>query len=164
MLTKGKKEDLLELDKLAVLVINDMKKSLIPQWELSYPRFNDFEKDVLSNSIYLYKMNGIIVGTCTVKPEDDPAYKTIDSWMKNNSLVIHRMLVHPEFRNAGIAKAFIDNAISLCKSGKYESIKIDTHLENYKMRNFLTKNGFIELEYITVMDRLAFELLLEGKE
>jgi len=35
MLTKGKKEDLLELDKLAVLVINDMKKSLIPQWELS---------------------------------------------------------------------------------------------------------------------------------
>jgi GNAT superfamily N-acetyltransferase len=161
MLTKGTKEDLLDIDKLAVLVINDMKKSLRPQWEIDYPRFNDFEKDVLSNSIYVYKIDGLIVGTCTVKPEDDPPYKTIDSWIKNNSIVIHRMLVHPLYRNRGIAIAFIDNAIKLCKNGKYESIKIDTHLENYKMRNFLKKNGFIELDYLETIDRLAYELVVE---
>jgi GNAT superfamily N-acetyltransferase len=161
MLTKGKNKDLLEIDKLAVLVINDMKKSLIPQWELSYPRFKDFEKDVLNESIYLYKIDGIIVGSCTILPENDPPYKTIDSWMKDKSLVIHRMLVHPLYRNEGIAKAFIDNAILLCKKEKYESIKIDTHLENYKMRNFLKKNGFIELDYLETIDRIAYELVVE---
>lgn len=163
MLTRGTKEDLMELDKLAVLVINDMKKSLIPQWELDYPRFKDFEKDVFSKSIYVYKIDGVIVGSCTVKPENDPPYKTIDSWIKDNSLVIHRMLVHPLYRNKSIAKAFIENAVMLCKKDKYESIKIDTHLKNYKMRNFLKKNGFIELDYLETIDRLAYELVVEDE-
>lgn len=161
MLTNGKKEDLKELDELAVLVINDMKKSLIPQWELNYPRLNNFKIDVMNKSIYIFKEHGKIVGSCTVLPENDPPYKTIDSWIKNNSLVIHRMLVHPDYRKSGIAKAFIDNAIMLCKTQNYESIKIDTHLENYKMRNFLKKNGFIELDYLETIDRIAYELVME---
>ena len=161
MLTNGTNEDLIELDELAVLVIKDMKKSLIPQWEFNYPRLKNFESDVLSNSIYIYKDNGKIVGTCTILPENDPPYKTIDTWIKNNSLVIHRILVHPDYRKLGVAKAFIDKAIMLCKKGGYESIKIDTHLENYKMRNFLKKNGFIELDYLETIDRLAYELVVE---
>ena len=71
------------------------------------------------------------------------------------------MLGHPEYRKLGIAKVFIDNAIMLCKKGNYESIKIDTHLENYKMRNFLKKNGFVELDYLETIDRLAYEYVLE---
>ncbi len=71
------------------------------------------------------------------------------------------MLVHPNYRKLGIAKVFIDNAVMLCKQGKYESIKTDTHLENYKMRNFLKKNGFIELDYLETIDRLAYELVVE---
>ena len=161
MLTNGTLEDLNELDELAVLVINDMKKSLIPQWELDYPRYNNFLGDVKTKSLYLFKVNGKIVGSCTVLPENDPPYKTIDSWIKNKSLVIHRMLVHPSYRKEGIAKVFIDNAIKLCKERKYESIKTDTHLENYKMRNFLKKNGFIELDYLETIDRLAYEFVVE---
>ena len=161
MLTKGQKDDLTELDELAVLVINDMKKSLIPQWELNYPRLKNFEKDVLDESIYVYKVNGKIVGSCTVLPENDPPYKTIDSWIKTKSLVIHRMLVHPDYRKIGIAKVFIDKTIDLCKKGKYDSIKTDTHLENYKMRKFLKKNDFVELDYLESIDRLAYELVVE---
>ena len=161
MLTNGTYKDLNELDELAVLVINGMKKSLIPQWELDYPRYKNFFSDVETKSLYLYKDNGKIVGSCTVLRENDPPYKTIDSWIKNKSLVIHRMLVHPDYQNKGIAKVFINNAIKLCKQGNYESIKTDTHLENYKMRNFLKKNGFIELDYLETIDRLAYELVVE---
>ena len=161
MLTNGTYKDLNELDELAVLVINGMKKSLIPQWELDYPRYKNFFGDVETKSLYLYKDNGKIVGSCTVLRENDPPYKTIDSWIKNKSLVIHRMLVHPDYQNKGIAKVFINNAIKLCKQGNYESIKTDTHLENYKMRNFLKKNGFIELDYLETIDRLAYELVVE---
>lgn len=161
MLTNGTLEDLNELDELAVIVINDMKKSLIPQWELDYPRYDNFLGDVKTKSLYLYKVNGKIVGSCTVLPENDPPYKTINSWIKNKSLVIHRMLVHPDYRKEGIAKILIDNVIKLCKDRNYESIKIDTHLENYKMRNFLKKNGFIELDYLSTIDRLAYEYVVE---
>jgi len=164
MLTKATFGDLKEIDKLAVLVINDMKESGIPQWDTSYPRYDHYYKDIQSDGLIKYVVNGEILGVMTILPEDDPPYKTIDSWLREKSIVLHRILVHPLHRKKGIAKIFLDYAIDYGISNHYESIKIDTHLESYKMRNFLTKNGFIELEYITVMDRLAFELLLEGKE
>ena len=71
------------------------------------------------------------------------------------------MLVHPIARKKGIASKLLNKVIEIGKLGNYESIKIDTHIENYKMRKFLKKNGFIELEYLEIIDRLAYEKVLE---
>lgn len=164
MILKGTKEDLQELDDLAVLVINEMQNSSIPQWKIDYPRYKHFSNDIEQEALYLFKENNEILGTCTILPENDPPYKTISSWIKEKSLVIHRILVHPLHRNKGIADKFISLAVELCKQGNYESIKIDTHLDNYRMRNFLKRKGFIELEYIQVMDRIAYEFVLEDNK
>ena len=161
MLLLATYKDLDEIDSLAKLVINDMEISNIPQWKTGYPAFSHFEKDVEDNALYIYKEENVILGTITVLPENDPPYETINSWIKEKSIVIHRMLVHPNARNKGIAKILLDKAIEVGKNGNYESIKIDTHIKNYKMRNFLKKNGFIELEYLEVIDRLAYEFVLE---
>ncbi|MCK5388581.1 MAG: GNAT family N-acetyltransferase [Candidatus Izimaplasma sp.] len=161
MLTRARYNDLNELDKLVVLVINDMESSNIPQWSIGYPSSAHFKKDIEDSAIYIYKEENVILGSITVLPENDPPYKTINSWIKEKSIVIHRMLVHPNARNKGIAYKLLEKAIEIGKKDKYESIKIDTHLENYKMRNFLKKNGFVELEYLETIDRLAYELVLE---
>ena len=76
-------------------------------------------------------------------------------------MVIHRVLVDPTVQKKGIAKQLLDFAKVQAMRQGFESIKIDTHLENYKMRNFLQKNGFIEGDYIEVMDRIAYEFILE---
>ena len=161
MLLLATYKDLLEIDNLAELVISDMEKANIPQWKKGYPAFDDFKKDIDNSALYIYQEDNAILGTITILPENDPPYKTINSWLKEKSIVIHRMLVHPDFRNKGIAKILLDEAIHNALSNHYESIKIDTHLENYKMRSFLKKNGFIELEYLKVIDRLAYEKVLE---
>ena len=152
---------LFEVDELAEKVIAHMKQSKIPQWELSYPRYEHFEKDVLNNALILYKEDGKIVGCMAILPENDPPYRTISSWKKEYSIAIHRVLVNPEIQNKGVAKQMFNFAKQYGKHNGYESIKIDTHLENYKMRNFLQKNGFIEGDYIEVMDRIAYECILE---
>lgn len=161
MLTKATLSDLKEIDKLAVLVIEDMQQSLIPQWNLTYPRLEHYQEDIQKNACILYKEDNVILGVMSVLPENDPPYKTIDAWLKEKSIVLHRILVHPLHRKKGIAKIFMDYAIEYGKKNQYESIKIDTHLENYKMKNFLLKNGFTPLVYIEVMDRFAYELILE---
>ena len=61
----------------------------------------------------------------------------------------------------GIASKMMKYAIDQARLDGYDSVKIDTHLENYKMRSFLEKNNFIVGDYIEVMDRIAYELLLE---
>ena len=161
MLQLAKLDDIEAIDELALCVIQHMIDSEIPQWTLAYPRKEHFIPDIMEQSCYIYKVDGKILGSCTILPENDPPYRTIHSWIKDHSLVMHRVLVHPEHQKQGIAKMFIDQAIQLAKASGYESIKIDTHLENYKMRRFLQKNGFIELEYLTVIDRMAYELVLE---
>ncbi len=161
MLVKGKYVDLEELDKLALLVIEDMAKSNIPQWSKGYPASTHFKKDIDDSALFVYKEDGVILGSITILPENDPPYKTINSWLKEKSVVIHRMLVHPIARKKGIASKLLNKVIEIGKLGNYESIKIDTHIENYKMRKFLKKNGFIELEYLEIIDRLAYEKVLE---
>jgi len=112
-------------------------------------------------SLYVFKEDNNVLGSITVLPEDDLPYETIDSWIKDKSIVIHRMLVSPSARNKGIASKLLNKAIEIGLKGDFESIKIDTHLENYKMRNFLKKNGFIELDYLETIDRIAYEKVLE---
>ena len=161
MLLLATHKDLVEIVKLADLVVNDMEIANIPQWKKGYPADIHFERDILKKSLYIYKEDNTILGVITILPENDPAYLTISSWLKDKSVVIHRMLVHPNYRNKGIAQKLLDKAVNLGNDNKYESIKIDTHIENYKMRKFLKKNGFIELEYLEVIDRLAYEKVLE---
>lgn len=161
MIRKASLLELDQIDELAVLAIHHMIDNNIPQWTLAYPRREHFEKDILLESLYVMEEKKEIIGVCCIRPQADPAYDTIHSWKKEHSLVIHRMLVHPEHQKQGIAKSFIEKAIELGKESGYESIKIDTHLKNYKMRNFLVKYGFEELEYLAVIDRLAYELVWE---
>lgn len=153
-------KDLEEIDELAVRVITDMKDANIPQWELSYPRKDHFLKDVEKNGLIIYKEDTIL-GCMAVLPENDPPYQTINSWIKEKSIVLHRILVDPNTRGKGIAQKLLDFAIQLGKKDHYESIKIDTHLENYKMISFLEKNGFIRGDYIESINRIAYEKLLE---
>lgn len=155
--------DLEELDQLAVKVITHMKQSKIPQWTLKYPRKEHFLKDIERNALIIYKEQDMIRGCMAVLEENDPPYKTIDSWIKEHSIVIHRVLIDPDTQKQGIAQQLLEYTIINGRKDGYESIKIDTHLENYKMRAFLKKNGFIEGDYIEVMDRIAYEKILEDK-
>ncbi len=161
MVTLATLDDLQEIDDLAVNVINDMATSNIPQWTLKYPRKEHYVKDIDRQGLYIIKNHGKIVGVITILPENDPPYRTITGWLTDKSIVIHRVLTHPAFRKQGIAQQLFDFAVVLGKQQGYLSIKIDTHLQNYKMRRFLDKNGYHEIGYLKCIDRQAYEKVLE---
>ena len=160
MIVLAQLKDLEEIDSLAVKVIEDMKLSGIPQWTLEYPRAKHYLKDVIEDALYIYRENDRIIGAMTILPENDPPYQLINGWLKNHSIVIHRVIIDPNYRNKGIAQKLLDYAVELAKIEGFSSIKIDTHLENYKMRNFLAKNNFQEIGYLASIDRQAYEKVL----
>ncbi|AIO19191.1 Acetyltransferase (GNAT) family protein [Candidatus Izimaplasma bacterium HR1] len=154
-------KDLEEIDELAVKVINHMALAKIPQWTLNYPRKAHYFKDVINNCLYIYKEDNVILGAMTILPENDPPYKTIDGWLKDKSLVIHRLIVDPDNSKKGVAQELFNYGYILGINEDYQSIKIDTHLDNYKMRNFLKKNNFQEIGYLACINRQAYEKVLE---
>ena len=161
MILLAQHKDLDEIDALAVRAITNMASSKIPQWTLEYPRKKHYQPDIDKNALYIYKEEGKILGAMTILPENDPPYQTITGWKKEKSIVIHRVIVEPTSQKKGIAQKLMNHAKEIAIQGKYQSIKIDTHLENYKMRRFLEKNDFEEIGYLEVIDRQAYEYVLE---
>lgn len=161
MITKATIRDIESIDRLTMLTVKDMIESNIPQWYFPYPRYKVFMRDMLSESLYVDKHGNTVNASITIQEENDPPYETLDTWNGKHALVIHRLMVNPQFRNKGIASKMLDFAFHLAKDGGYDSIKIDTHKKNFKMRSFLQKHGFKEKGYLPTIDRLAYEKLME---
>ena len=160
MIRKAQFKDLEQIDDLSVQVINDMHKHGIFQWQLNYPRKSHFQVDIDKDSLFVYELNGQVVGVMALYVENDPPYRTVN-WLRKNSMVIHRILILPSLQKRGIARQLLYYALKQCAQDGYESLKIDTHPGNYRMRHFLKKNSFHELEYIKPMHRIGYERLIE---
>lgn len=163
MIRLATKQDLQQIDDMALCVIKDMKASNIPQWNESYPRKQHYEKDIVNQSLFVCERNSNVIGAVTILPENDPPYETITGWTipHGNSLVIHRLIVDPNARQLGVASELVHYAVKQAQKQGYQSIKIDTHHDNYKMRRFLEKHNFQYIGYLEVINREAYELLVE---
>lgn len=164
MLTKAKASDLDELDAIAKRTITHMIEKNISQWKYSYPRLIHFEQDIIKKALYVYKEKGHIIGFGVILPENDPPYQTITGWLRSKSLVIHRIMTDPLHQKKGIAQMIINKAIEIGNNDGYQSIKTDTHPDNYKMIQFLKKNNFVEIGYLEIINRIAYEKILEDND
>ncbi|MBI9008611.1 MAG: GNAT family N-acetyltransferase [Tenericutes bacterium] len=156
MIELAKKEDIEEISLLAKKTRTHMLEMGLFQWIGDYPNQAHFLTDYNNLGLYIYKEDSKIIASITVLEENEEAYKEI-VWKKNHSLVIHRMIVDPEFQKQGIAKQMFGYAIELGKRLNYESIKIDTHPDNYRMQALIKKMGFEDIGYLSGINRLAYE-------
>ena len=166
MIRLAQPSDLDTIDQIAEQAILHMAASNIPQWDLSYPRRLHFAKDVEDGVLFVYEQEGRIAGVMALRPEQDPPYENIQGWTvpHGESLVIHRVVIDPKLERQGIFQHLMDFAIQTAKDKHYQSIKIDTHHDNYKMRRFLDKNGFVHIGYLAVIDREAYERTWEDEQ
>ena len=68
-----------------------------------------------------------------------------------------------DVHGTGVASKMIEQASRMAKELKLESIRIDTHEKNVRMRRFLEKMNFKERGIIYLKDgnpRIAYELIL----
>jgi len=153
------KSDLDVIDSVALRAIQAMSTSNIPQWTEKYPRKEHFSKDIDKGNLFVFD-DGEVCGAIVISVQDDPPYEELDTWTHNSSIVLHRIIVDPLHSRKGIARKMFEFAIMRAKEMGFESIKIDTHKENYKMLSLLDSFGFKEVGFLTSINRVAFELLL----
>ncbi|MDD3478160.1 MAG: GNAT family N-acetyltransferase [Candidatus Izemoplasmatales bacterium] len=163
MITKAQPNDLEAIAAIARRVVVDLHASGIDQWSDIYPLQEHFQKDMDRDGLFVYKDGNRILGSISILPQNDPFYKDI-TWLKESSLVVHRLMVDPIAMKHGIGSALLQYAIDLATSRNYESIKVDTHPDNFRMQGLLLRHGFVKLEMIERMYRIGFELVLTKKE
>lgn len=117
----------------------------VNQWQDGYPNRTQLVADIESGNSYLGFFEDEICATAMISFEADPNYAVIENgaWSQNAPYcVVHRIAVHPSYRNKHCAAQMLAYAENLCAARKINYLRIDTHLDNYPMRNFLTRNHF----------------------
>lgn len=154
-----KKAEYKDLRKI-INIINDGKKSLkedgIDQWQNGLPNKENIKSDILKKEGFVYEKDGEIVAYAQLKRSYEKNYKNIeDNFRKHeNSLTIHRFCVKSLAKNKGFASLFMREIIKYSKNKKIDSLRIDTHEDNFKLRGLLGKFGFTFVGNCLVDDKI----------
>ncbi len=155
-ISRGTMSDIRSLLRLRTRVIKDMEYWGIKQWTNNYPNEQVLEDDVNHHALYVLKHDRSLIASVTIKPENDPAYQVL-SWESNHAMVIHRLMIDPTHMRQGIGNRLFAFAEKLAYNRGYDSIKVDTHPDNYRMLGLIRKNGYIEVGYMASINRIGFE-------
>ncbi len=159
MIRLAKANDLDRIDALSLQTIKDMRARGIRQWDTTYPRKEHFAADIEKDALYVYEEDDRILGAMAVLPGDEKVYRSV-AWMRADSLAVHRIVVDPSAQRKGVATALFLWLFRKAESLGMESIRIDTHPGNERMRAFLDKLQFAYMDYIPSIHRLAYERLV----
>ncbi|MBU0997823.1 MAG: GNAT family N-acetyltransferase [Firmicutes bacterium] len=159
MILKAQIEDLEEIASLARIITKNIHDLGIDQWSDSYPLYEHFEKDMNASGLYVFKSSGKLISSISILPENDPFYTEL-TWLKEKSLVVHRLMVHPDYMKQHIGSLMMDFARLKAINEGYESIKVDTHPDNIRMQKLILSCGYTRIGYMTRMNRIGYELVL----
>ena len=154
-----------DVDQMMVIVKQaqqDLKEMNVDQWQNGYPNETVLHQDIDLNKAYVIEENHVC-GLMVISYNDETTYDPLKTWVKNTYMLIHRFAVVKQMQRTGIATEMIRQASLMAKEMKMESIRIDTHEKNVRMRRFLEKCGFEERGIIYLKDgnpRIGYELIL----
>lgn len=142
MIRRALLTDLQEILNVKDLVIADMAKHNIFQWDHAYPNEAVLTQDIENQDLYVIEENGVICGFACIDTKQAPEYATLDFEMTDTAYVVHRLAIHPEYNGRGYASRMIQFAEDLAVQNGVFDLRIDTFCENYRAQNFFKKQGF----------------------
>ena len=154
------------------MIIDDAKTFLasknIDQWQNGYPNAEQVINDIKKAESYVViNDDNVIMATSMFTLKKEPTYKIIDgNWLISiNEIygVIHRMAIKKEFRKLGLATFLFDEFHKQLKDKNVQSLKIDTHENNFAMQSLIKKLGYKYCGIIYTSynaKRLAFEKVI----
>jgi GNAT superfamily N-acetyltransferase len=151
---KAKLTDLNELENLYNMV-NDYLESNInyPGWKKGvYPIRQHALEGINSNSLFVARVEGKIVGTIILNHKAEKAYHNV-RWSFESDysdvFVVHTFLIHPEFLNRGIGKQLLNYAEEYGKNLKIKALRLDVYENNMPAIKLYKNCGF---NYIGTVD------------
>lgn len=135
----------------------------IDQWQDGYPTEAHIADDIEKAYGYVLCVGGRVQGYFAMIPDGEPTYNKIydGAWLTDGRyMTVHRVAMSDAMRGQGGAAEAMKYAVSRALRQGMESVRIDTHHGNVRMRKFLEKQGFLPCGTIFLASgsaRLAYE-------
>ena len=139
------------------------------QWQGLYPAAEDILADIAAGTGWLFTHEGKCAGYVCLETGAVPGYDAIEGkWLTETPYAsVHRIMVQPEWRRAGLAAEMIQLCEDLAMGRGFASVKADTHPDNGPMNGLLRKCGYAHCGTIYIVGgdedgqpRAAYEKLL----
>ncbi len=144
-----------------------MKNASIDQWQTGTPNRETFLADLNNGVALVGEENGTVFAYAALILGHDHTYDVIreGEWKTNLNEygTLHRVAVHPDFRNKGAASKYMRYCEKICRENGIKSARIDTHRDNLGMQHTILKNGYEYCGIITIDDgteRFAYEKII----
>lgn len=142
---KANLDDLDEIFSFVKKSIDRMIQQKIYQWDEIYPVKSDFESDIKNGWLTCGIMDGTIVSTYSINDECDEAYNyALWNWPDSRWMVLHRIVVNPDFQNQGIGTRTMLHLMNGLKENGIQSLRLDVFSENPYSQRMYDKLGFVK--------------------
>ena len=115
------------------------------QWDEIYPTLQDFDMDISAGQLFVGLTNGKIAVIYTLNQLMDEAYSNGKWRMPEKSFaVLHRLCVHPEIQNLGIAQNAMWHIEDQVKRLGMDAIRLDVYSQNPYAIKLYQKCGYTQ--------------------
>lgn len=149
-IVKASSADLMDVLYLLRVCVHEMNGKGWFHWDLQNQLL---KSDIEKGTTFLYKQNEACVGALTINNEEIAEYKEI-LWpsTSHNPLFIHRLMVHPFWREKGVAGSLMYFAEGYAREQGYSSLRLEVNSENDEVINLFNelnynKIGEIQIQY-----------------
>lgn len=112
------------------------------QWDDTYPNPQVFAEDIRNSHLWVMATEDKIAGVVATTSEQYPEYANVGWDITDTAIVIHRLVVNPEFQRQGIAAALLGHAETVARACNLTRILADTNSHNQAMQRLLPKIGY----------------------
>lgn len=139
----GEEKDLDQICELVSGAIENMEAHGIHQWDEFYPLREDFAEDISKQTLYVVSEGEELIALYVISDESDEAYQSA-VWENpdGTAYILHRFCVSPKEQNRGIGKQLLLHIEQQVKAMGYESIRLDTFVENPFAQRLYRHNGY----------------------
>lgn len=164
---KAKLLDLKTIENIIISAKNSLKEESIDQWQIESMNRDFLEKQIKEEKAYVYEEGGRILAYAYLSDIKEEAYLPFEADFEGeNPITIHTFAVDKSMTKRGIALKFFIDIIKYAEKNGFDSLRIDTHEDNFKMRGLINKLGFKKLGEIFIDEegvkkpRICYERVL----
>lgn len=135
-------EDLDGLMLITSRCIDHLNRQGIYQWDEIYPSRNDFNDDIVTQSLYSIVDDDLLLGCICINHTEYPGYEKAD-WHGSDFYVIHKMIIDPKNEGQGLGKSAMLYAEMMAGENRKDSIRLDCFKDNERANRFYQNLGYV---------------------
>lgn len=166
LLLKGAESELAGAVALIEAVKAGQPAGRLTHWSADYPGESVIQNDLRQGNCWIYHIDKRMGALIVLDENGEPAYASVN-WLFTAApvLYMHRLCVHPEFQDRGIATQLVKFADDFARKKAYKVLRLDVYKYNPKALHLYEKSGYEIRGLITrgEYDFYAMEKRVSGK-